>query len=183
MLAVPCMSIPWYASTARRQMSRTNERTNEYWVTQDTDGKAPSNTRHTPTHHQTPPEPSPKPLLTYALTPPAPRYPHSRHLPLLPPPLLPVENNKAQPSDRASPDGQRPKSTPRGTLRDMCGALEGCAQNASALGPHLRYNERNSRRTRAHRGTADHGGATGRSSSVPPRPLGAVAAVGRVHQV
>ena len=68
-----------------------NERTNEYWVTQDTDGKAPSNTRHTPTHHQTPPEPSPKPLLTYALTPPAPRYPHSRHLPLLPPPLLPVE--------------------------------------------------------------------------------------------
>ena len=53
--------------------------------------QGPSNTRHTPTRHQTPPEPSPKPLLTYALTPPAPRYPHSRHLPLLPPPLLPVE--------------------------------------------------------------------------------------------
>ena len=53
--------------------------------------EARSDTRHTPTHHQTPPEPSPKPLLTYALTPPAPRYPHSRHLPLLPPPLLPVE--------------------------------------------------------------------------------------------
>ena len=74
-----------------RERPRTNERANEYWVTQDTDGQAPSDTRHTPTHHQTPPEPSPKPLLTYALTPPAPRYPHSRHLPLLPPPLLPVE--------------------------------------------------------------------------------------------
>ena len=68
------------------------ERTNER-ILGDTRHRrqGPSNTRHTPTRHQTPPEPSPKPLLTYALTPPAPRYPHSRHLPLLPPPLLPVE--------------------------------------------------------------------------------------------
>ena len=91
-MSPPLHSRARHNTRAARRAAFGNERTNER-ILGDTRHRrqGPSNTGHTPTRHQTPPEPSPKPLLTYALSPPAPRYPHSRHLPLLPPPPLPVE--------------------------------------------------------------------------------------------